>query len=970
VRIRRPLVLALATAAATTSCSPGRSCAAGDASCDAIDICGRLRRACDGDDSLHIGLASGAPAGVRLANSEGVAGDLVLQNSRITAVFDALDQPHGLAPTGGNLIDLGPTGGVDALSSAYQLAGILPDDAFHYHSQRLIDESPERVAVVLRGTLDGRPDVRVVTRVELRACETGLRIRSELENRSPDLQAFLLADALHWGKRHTLPFAPQPNQGFWQPELDLVELGDSYFAHAYVAARPAEDSAPTYGVVPCDREELHGVNDPEISALGTPFTLVRPGELLALERFLIATGGGDLDRGVGEIAAARVRLHGDPAPVVVSGRIRAGGLPFGGELRRAAVLIQEEVGGERRPLTMVVPGPDGRFSARVPAAGPLAYELWSFGRPLASARFGAAGDAGDIDIELPARLIASLVDPDGAPMHGLLILHPADDATRAAVTGSWFGRFGDCAPWLGPPVGGSPACNRALVVPGGTDLEVPAGSYEVFATAGPEHTLARVELELDAGEVSALELALAPLDLRPPGFLAADLHVHGRASFDSSLPDRDRVLSFVAAGIDVIAATDHDYVTDYRDALAAAGVSDRVAVIGGLETTQLIPFLDVPGKDIPRVIGHFNFWPLRADPARPRGGAPWDELVEPGELYDLMAPLIGPDGIIMINHPWDEPQFGRDLGYLRAIGFDPRLPIPPEPDGSRNGMLMAAPGGGRRNIDFDVVELGNGANIEQYLRARVLWFSLLSQGFVRAGTASSDSHSLMDAQLGYGRTLVEATWQPGSPLDLAAFDRALRDGRVIGGNGVVVDARVVPAGGSGRTLSLSPHVLAGGDALAIDVRAPPWIPVTEVRVITSSGERVLATGDQLAAPPDPYGEGGLVRWSASLPLADLIGPGGDDWIVIEAGLPLFPVADLDDDGVPDTTDNSGDGFIDEADIEDPDDDSGPLRQPPDPEDPADPRYSFARVVPRAWPVAFTGPLLIDRTGDGWRAPGL
>ena len=79
--------------------------------------------------------------------------------------------------------------------------------------------------------------------------------------------------------------------------------------------------------------------------------------------------------------------------------------------------------------------------------------------------------------------------------------------------------------------------------------------------------------------------------------------------------------------------------------------------------------------------------------ASPRGGAPWDERLEPGALFDLMDPLIGPDGVRMINHPWDEPLFGRDLGYLRAIGFDPRQPLPRVADASPEGTLLARPGG-------------------------------------------------------------------------------------------------------------------------------------------------------------------------------------------------------------------------------------------------------------------------------------
>ncbi|HEU5058718.1 MAG TPA: CehA/McbA family metallohydrolase [Kofleriaceae bacterium] len=956
--------VAAAAGGGAASCAPGPSCAAGDGACEEITTCAGLAYGCAADQ-LYVGSVADAPGGLGLAGGQGVGGDLVLRNAQVTAVFDALDTPHDLAPTGGNLLDLGPTGGRDELPSLYQIAGILPDDAFAYHSLRVIDESPERVALLVRGTLDGRPEVPVVTRWELRACEPGLRVRSELVNRSPDPLPLVLADTAHWGKRNALPFAPQEGQGFWQPELELVELADSYFAHDYVVARPAEDDAPSYGFVGCDRDRLDGVNDTEVSALGTPFTLVKPGEALVVERFVLAAGGRDLAGAVDEVARARAMLHGDPPAREVTGRVMAGGMPVAGSVRRAAVLVLE--GG--RPLTMVVPDGEGRFTARVAAGGELGYQVWSFGRPVATGTFGG-GDAGDIEIAQPGELVVSVVDGTGAPIHAVVALHPADRAGRDALTGSWFGRFDSCAPWLGPPVGGSPACNRAVIGPEGAGFEVPAGRYQIWATAGPEHALAMAEREIGPGEVVDLELAVAALDIRPAGFLSADLHVHGQASFDSSLPDRDRVLTFVAAGIDVVAATDHDVVTDYADAVREAALGDRVAVMGGLETTGLIPFMDIPDDDLPKVIGHFNFWPLVPDPAAPRRGAPWDELVEPGELMDRMAALTGEGGVAMMNHPWDERQFGRDLGYLRAIKFDPREPIPPEPDGSRNGMLVRAPGGGRRNVDFDLVEIQNGAHVEQVVKARPLWFSLLGQGFVRPGTASSDSHSLADAQLGYGRTLAE-TGGDLAGFEPAAFNRALREGRILAGNGVLVLVSIASEDGSRRGVSLEPHRLAAGDRLEIEVRAPPWMPVTEVRVVTARGERVVASGGDLEHPADPLGTAGVVRWQGSLPLADLVAAGGDDWIVVEAGLPLFETADLDDDGVPDTTDNDGDGDIDEDDVEDPDDDTGPLRQPADPDDdPDDPRFAMTRVVPRAWSHGFTGPLLIDGDGGGWDPPGL
>ena len=161
--------------------------------------------------------------------------------------------------------------------------------------------------------------------------------------------------------------------------------------------------------------------------------------------------------------------------------------------------------------------------------------------------------------------------------------------------------------------------------------------------------------------------------------------MHAGASFDSSFPERDRALSFVAQGVDVIAATDHDVITSYHRALEELGLSDRVRVMPGVETTGQILFLRPPGADIPRVIGHFNFWPLRHDPSLPRNGAPDDERVEPGELFDRVAELYDGQGVAQLNHPFLGDDLGRDQGYLAAIDYDPRRPVPISCDARRVG---------------------------------------------------------------------------------------------------------------------------------------------------------------------------------------------------------------------------------------------------------------------------------------------
>jgi hypothetical protein len=911
------------------------------------------------DQDLYVGSVANAPLGDRLSRSSGADGDTLISNGFVTATISAIGTPYDLAPTGGNIIDYGPAGGADDISLVYQLSGILPDDAFAYRSMEIVEE-PGVVGVTLRGTLDGRPEVPVVTHIELRPCDRGLRMRSELFNGSPDPQTFVLADGSHWGKRRVVPFVPKKGEGYAQPELDLLELTALWKPYDAVGDAAPSSDAPGYASLACDREQIEGVNDIGISALGTPMTIVEPGDTLTFERMLFTGGYGNGPApALSEALLAREKQFGETARRLTG---RVVGMDAFGDVRRASIVIRA---GDV-PVSAVVPNLDGKFEAIVAAEGPLTFEVWSFG-VLVNAFDSTSDDVGDLEVPAPATARLS-VTVDGAPAYGLVAFHPADEQTRARVTGSFHGRLGDCAPWLGPPNGASPACNRVLVDPTGTDIELPAGTYEVFATAGPERTLAHTTMVAVAAQRSDASFALQSLQVAPVGWLSADLHVHGRRSFDSMFPDEDRVKSFAATGIQVIAATDHDVVGDYTSTVSMFGLSDRIAVMGGVEATQLIPWMDIPGSTLPRVIGHFNFWPLVQVPRGANGGAPSDEYLQPGELFDEMEPLVGAHGMMQLNHPWDEPESGRDLGYLRAIEFDPRLPVADR--SSNNWMLLDRPGGPdrHRNADWSVIEIINGADQVEQQKARVLWLSLLAQGFVSAGTGNSDSHGMSDAQIGWARNWVDAGTSVAG-FDANAFDDAVRAGKLVAGNGIVVTVEIGPMSApmQRRGLGLAPYTVKPGDRLFIEVRAAPWIPVEEVRIVTSRGTRVIANGDSLLQPADPFGVDGVVRFSSSVPVSDFVTK--DDFLIIEAGLPFPDAADLDDDGVPDTTDNNGDGVIDSHDIE-PDEDAGPFNAVADPSDASDPRYWVTRVVPGAYPIGFANPLILDVDGNGWIPPGL
>jgi hypothetical protein len=977
-------IAASAMSAASLAGCKKQSCFGAEADCRVSSPCTALAFRCE-NTALELRRID-APTDLRPSGRRALAGvgDVVIGNAAMVAVISGLGNQNYLDVGGGALLDLAARGpGVEArdvLGELFQATGILPEDEVKYDRLELIDERPTRVAVQLRGTLYKRGDRPVSTIYEVRPCEPGIRVRTEIVNDSPETQLFALADAFYWSTRSTQPFIPVEGRGFVHPSFDLLSIDNAFTGAPFIAAAAHDDGPTSYAAVACNVDRLTGFHSSVVSSGGLPKTVVRPRDAQVFERFIAVSGRGDI-AGAADLAyEVRRQLFGEPH-AALRGRVVGNGGPIARERDLAIVVVEKRPGGARRPVTQIEPDADGSFTARVPATGELLLELHRLGRVIGEAPVPAAAngvrDAGDVSIAPRAQLTVGVVDEAGAALDAELYVVPADESVEAATRGTLYGALDPCAPWLGPPQGASPACNRVLVsrAAGPTTFSLPAGRFFVYAYHGPFFTIARAAVDVTEGATPApITLTLTALPgLAPPGTLSADLHVHGAASFDSSIPDADRVLSFAAAAVDVIVASDHDVVGNYDATIEALGLDDRLSAISAVETTGHVPWMRVPGDSFPRVIGHYNFWPLAYQPGTPRNGAPFDELVEPGELFARVEPLFTGPGIRQLNHPWAAAELGRDLGFPRALKLDLRQPLPVEDDGTAAGVYVRRHGA-FGNGDHDTQEVMNGSQNDLFLAYRAFWWWLLDQGIVKTGTANSDSHSLTDNTVGAPRTLVWAGTRAGRTFDVAALNAALKAGRAIGTNGPIIEAELVDGAGA-HELGTRPIAPGAGAALSIRVAAAPWVIVDEIRVVVNGAVARVIDGAAIARPPDPFGAAGILRYTGMIPLAELPLGAGDAWIVVEAGARLPLAADLgggphnQPDGVPDTTDNNGDGVVDARDIAE-GEDVGPLANPTSPP-PDDPRVHFFRVVPGGYPLAFTNPFLLDRNGDGrFTGPGV
>lgn len=931
-----------------------------DEDCVVPSPCTAVGVACIGGETELFVLTDADPPPVGGPDALGATGDIVLRNDHVVAVFDALDHPHYIAPTGGSLLDLAPIEGQDGLRNVFQATGLLPGDGVVYTEVRTFDARDAK-GIQYRGTLDGHPDIHVATRYEIRPCEEGIRVRTEVVNLEPDPYPLFLVDAFYWGGNENLPFTPIA--GFDHPSFGLSDIVGAIRTVPWMAAAHSA-AAATYGVTSCDRLSMDGFQSSEISALGPPKRILMPRDWEVYERFIAVGTGPSVSSAADVLLSVREQTLGAVSRTV-SGRVVAEDGGVLGDPIRASLLLRDAEG----PYDHVVPGVDGLWSARVPP-GDYSIEVDAFGMPVTTVDVAVQGDTVVPDIEIPGTGELTLdATVDGEPDTLLVYVYPSDPATEA-TTASFYGVAPQCAPLLGNPWGPSPACNRVLV-DGPTPIRLPDGTYDLYASAGPFSTIAHVAgVRVESGTAQTVPIDVRTLPVQPAGTLSADFHVHGRASFDSAIPDFDRVQTFLASRIEVVAATDHDVVNDYAEALDALGANERMRLLVGLETTGHILFPLVETTIYPKVIGHFNFWPVPFEPTEAWRGAPWDEVAEPGELFTRLREAGLPEsGVIQLNHPWGGVQFGRDFAWPTAIGLDLTKPLPPTYDGTGQGLFLRTPeGAAYANADYDTQEVMNGSRNDAFLQYRAVWHYLLNQGVVRAGTANSDSHNLTDNVLGTPRNLVFtdvtlAAW------DEERFDADVKAGRMTGTNGPVIEISTTDADGGTRTPSLETFAPAADGTLRVRVSAAPWIPVAEVRILVD-GE-VVETLRDLPVPADPLGTGGIVRLDTEIPLADLL-PSGDAWIVVEAGAPLEPSGDLDCNGVPDTGDNDGNGTIDWRDVADLEQDPGvdcidtvgPLKEP-DPPEPGTLEFLFERVTPSGHPMSFTNPLLLDRDGGGY-----
>ena len=366
-------------------------------------------------------------------------------------------------------------------------------------------------------------------------------------------------------------------------------------------------------------------------------------------------------------------------------------------------------------------------------------------------------------------------------------------------------RQGATAVWLDPDVLGS---WDGLIVARGhgavpIGLAIPYGHYHVWAWRGVEFERWEGDVDLSTGR-GKVALAI-PLERawQPHGTLSADLHVHAHASNDSTLPNPQRVVAQVAAGIQVIGLSDHNVSGDLDAEIHELALDEVVASIASNELTAETL--------------HVGVYPV------PRGSSPpVDPKATPQQLFDIARAFPG-NPIVQLNHPRFKFTALYDGANWDGVAWPPPFPLA-----------------------FDAVEVLAGYSAFNIPGDRRFddstrdFYTLVDHGHLVAPLGNSDTHDLNWVLDGTTRNYVFVDDPRTQPFDEAGFITAIRNRRVVATSGPWLDVEVASKRGGG-TVGPGQSVAADGGAVWVDVTVSQtkWMHVE--RIVISAGTHVVQT---------------------------------------------------------------------------------------------------------------------------------
>jgi hypothetical protein len=802
----------------------------------------------------------------------GMMGDFFIRNDKVSFVVQSPTRVIGLVPQGGNLVDAVLNDGttkqiVEDHFGEFGLIYLLGRTCEHDTIEIVRDGSAGGVAVIHATGKSGNDDFLNIKAIGI------LPVRDEIDPDVPDeLQCattYILQPGANTLQVHhtvynagaaniTGPFGSLADtggvtevwgngRGFERIGLDsLTALSDPQPIDYTVYQGP--DVA--YGIVP---RHLQPTLATAVRIAGVSLFLLGNDSLFANlnadDYYLkLAPGAGfnqPYDIVVGRDAAdVDAVFRGATATVAVSGSVKlSSGMPALGA--RVGIYLDSNSNGaiddEDSIVNYTDAATDGTFRANVAPGNHLVRaEVKNVGR----SNIMPAATSLTLAIPAPLTVNYTIVDDEtNMPIPGRLLVigdHPAFPDKRLFETAD--------------RVSGVVTVQHSTGQSSDPALRLPAGgTLRIYASRGTEYSI-------DSKPVTSAMQQTLQFRLRrvapASGYLATEWHVHQVGSPDSTVGSDERIRSAVAAGIEMFAVTDHDFVSNLQPLVQEMGLDSLVRVLPGIEVT-------------PFAYGHYNAWPMNVDDSDASGGAvDWARGdngfgMLPSQVYaDMKA-----RGAKMqqVNHPrsqglfqaaFERAQVKYDYTNRTIFGDFGASDVP--------NAWLRLPDQTLWSDAFNGLEVWNGfamadtnddgiREITSLDRVMSDWFNMLSLGFYVSPAGNSDTHYSLRESMGMPRTYVRvpndsgASLRDGSSIDevLSATSRKSPTGAAVPGDIVVSNGPMIEVTQNGQPIIGRVASAVGGATFVVKLTAAQWAEFDTLEVFANSTQIPLGRDTSL-----------------------------------------------------------------------------------------------------------------------------
>lgn len=369
---------------------------------------------------------------------------------------------------------------------------------------------------------------------------------------------------------------------------------------------------------------------------------------------------------------------------------------------------------------------DGAFEANLPAGDYLLVALDQH-KVVHSAPIAVRIDAGKTvvvvpDLPSPGRVRVRVQDGNGGAVPSKLTVVKLDAA------GAPLFRDGGRLPFFGQGRLGIGVQHLGFAMDGQFDVPLAAGSYQVVASHGTEWSTWRKTLTVTEGQGQDHTAAIRP-ELDTTGWMSGDFHLHAEPSFDSGMPLSRRVETVAAEGVDYVASTDHDVLSNYAPWIKQFGLDKWLRAVVGSEISTL-------------EIGHYIGFPLQYKQLDipSHGSVAWYCQPSDQVLADIWKRTGFEDGLggkasTIIAHPRDG-----FLGWLDQAGANAY-------SHTRSLSLLEQKNPTLRTVgcDHDAMEVFNGKRFDSIHTATVREVQEFSRCLARIDRAGVGSDGKVDA---------------------------------------------------------------------------------------------------------------------------------------------------------------------------------------------------------------------------------